>query len=138
MVADLVPLAFDKIKQTRNYTEIIFRGFSKKFAIYVEPHVGKILHNHLSDAPRKRPLTHHLISSIFRGLDVRVKHVVLYDLQDTTYFARLFLEQNQAELKHIVEIDARPSDSITLALMHRAPIFCSKKVYDEAIAIVES
>ena len=142
MTSELIQLAMDKIVQTRNYTEIIFRCMKNdsetRFAIYVEPHVGKILHNYLTDVERARPLTHDLITAIFRGLDVRVKQVVIYDIQDTTYFARLFLEQQCGAIKHIVEVDARPSDCIALALMQGAPLYCSPEVFEKTIPIVES
>ena len=137
MVSELVQLTFDRIMQTRSYTEIILKTQEKKFAIYVDSQVGKILHNYLGDVERPRPLTHDLISSIFRGLDVQVKQVVIYDLQDTTYYARLFLEQQRGDIRQFVEIDCRPSDCITLALMHNAPVYCAREVLDKTIPIVE-
>jgi bifunctional DNase/RNase len=136
MSLDLVQLTLDKILQTRTYTEIVLKSPEKKFAIYVDAHVGKILHNYVTDVEPSRPLTHDLISSIFRGLEVQVKQVVIYDLQETTYFARIFLEQICGGIRHIVEIDARPSDCITLALMHNAPIYCAKEVLEKTIPIV--
>jgi bifunctional DNase/RNase len=82
-------------------------------------------------------MTHDLISSVFRGLDVRVKQVVINDLQDTTYFARIFIEQQTDSLRHIVEIDARPSDCITLALMHNCPVYCTREVLEKTIDVVD-
>ena len=46
---------------------------------------------------------------IFRGMDVRIKQVVINDIQDTIYFARLFLEQDLGDIRHIIEVDARCS-----------------------------
>jgi bifunctional DNase/RNase len=137
MLTELVQLSFDKIMQTRTYTVIVFKARDKKFAIYVEPVVGKILQIHLTDIEKPRPLTHDLISSILKGLDVAVKQVVINDLQETTYYARIFLEQRRDPTRHIVEIDGRPSDFITLALMHNAPIYCTKEVLEKTIPVVE-
>jgi uncharacterized protein len=137
MSTDLYQLTFDKIMQTRTYTVIIFNGGGKKFAIYVDPSVGKILHIYLTDIEKPRPLTHDLISSIFRGFEIIVKQVVINDLQETTYYARLFLEQRKGPIRDIVEIDGRPSDFITLALMHNAPIYCTKEVLEKTIPVVE-
>lgn len=137
MITELVQLSFDKIMQTRSYTVIVLKGLEKKFAIYVEPHVGKILQMYLTDSEKPRPLTHDLITSMFKGFEISVKQVVINDVQDTVYYARLFLEQMRGETRHIVEIDGRPSDFITLALMHNAPVYCSKEVLDKIIPVLE-
>ncbi|HXF28983.1 MAG TPA: bifunctional nuclease domain-containing protein [Chlamydiales bacterium] len=137
MVSELIQLAFDKIMQTRTYTVIVLKTQEKKFAIYVDPAIGKSLQNYLTDNEKPRPMTHDLISTIFKGLDVRVKQIVINDIQETVYYARLFLEQEKDGFRHIVEIDARPSDCIILALMHNAPVYCSKEVVEKAVPVLE-
>src|SRR4029079_7951698 len=109
MISELVQLAFDKIMQTRTYTVIVLKTPEKKFAIYVDPAIGKSLQNYLTDIEKPRPMTHDLLSSMFKGLDIKVKQIVINDIQDTVYYARLFLEQERGKIRHIVEIDARPS-----------------------------
>ncbi|MFI5334932.1 MAG: bifunctional nuclease family protein, partial [Chlamydiales bacterium] len=59
------------------------------------------------------------------------------DVEDTIYFARLFLEQMVGEERHIVEIDARPSDCIILALMYNAPIYCKSELFDKVVPVEE-
>ncbi|MBI3236143.1 MAG: bifunctional nuclease family protein, partial [Chlamydiales bacterium] len=54
---------------------------------------------------------------------------------DTVYFARLYLEQVVDGKKTILEIDCRPSDAVTLALMNGIPIFCRKEVLEKAISV---
>lgn len=137
MNSELVQLSFDKIMQTHSYTVIVLKHDETKFAIYVEPQVGKILQMYLTDIEKPRPLTHDLISSICKGLDISVKQIVINDVQDTTYYARLFLEQMRGEIRHIVEIDGRPSDFITLALMHNAPVYCVKDVLEKVIPVID-
>jgi bifunctional DNase/RNase len=137
MQSELIPLSFDKIMQTKSYTVVVLGTREKKFAIYTEPHVGKTIQTFLAGTEKPRPLTHDLIDMILRSMDVKVLQVVITDIQDTIYFARLFLEQYTAEMRHIVEIDARPSDSITLALMHNAPVYCTKDVLDRTVAVQE-
>lgn len=137
MITELVQLSFDKIMQTRSYTVIVLKGNEKKFAIYVEPHVGKVLQMYLTDSEKPRPLTHDLITSLFKGFEISVKQVVINDVQDTIYYARLFLEQMRGDTRHIVEIDGRPSDFITLALMHNAPVYCAKEVLEKIIPVLE-
>lgn len=134
-MSKLIQLSFHKIMQTRSYTVIILNGEEKSFAIYTDPSIGRTLQLLLTKVNLPRPQTHVLVDMIFTGLDIVVKQVVLYDVQDTVYFARLFLEQQLDDMRHIIEIDARPSDSLTWALMSNAPIYCTRDVLDKTIAI---
>ena len=135
MPSQLIQLSFDKIMQTRAYTVIILGANNKRFAIYMEPSVGRNIQMFLTGIERPRPITHDLIDILLEGLEVRIKQVVINDVQDTTYFARLFLEQDLGDIRHIIEIDARPSDCITLALMNNVPVYCTKEVLDKTIAV---
>jgi len=66
-----------------------------------------------------RPLTHDLISNIVDKLDAKIISIVLTDIRDSTYYSKIHLSYNDAE----ITLDARPSDSIALALRANAPIF---------------
>ncbi len=72
----------------------------------------------------QRPLTHDLMQQIVDGLGGKLSRVVVTDIQGNTYFARLYLSRGH----ELVAIDARPSDSIALALRCESPIFLSRKV----------
>jgi bifunctional DNase/RNase len=135
MAAELVPVTFNKILQSRAYTVIILGTEEKKFAIYTDPHVGRNIQLYLTEEHKPRPYTHDLITSIFDGLDIKVIQVVINDVEDTIYFARIFLEQQVGDERHILEIDARPSDCITLALMRNTPVFCKRSVLEKAVAV---
>jgi bifunctional DNase/RNase len=136
MYSELIQLNFDKILQTHSYTVIILVGNQKRFAIYTDPSIGKILQLYLTGVEKQRPLTHDLICSIFKGFDIKIKQIVINDMQDTIYFARLFLEQAAPDgLKHIIEIDARPSDCIALALMNNIPVYCTKEVLEKTVSV---
>ncbi|MFA6955494.1 MAG: bifunctional nuclease family protein [Thermoanaerobaculia bacterium] len=78
-----------------------------------------------------RPLTHDLFHSVLATLGMRVARVVVNDLRDSTFFARIFLSIEDRE----VEVDARPSDAIALALRADAPIFVDQSVLDQAQTI---
>jgi hypothetical protein len=133
----LIPVSFDKILQSRSYTVIIFSSEKKKFAIYTEPKVGTNIQIHLTQGAPPRPYTHDLMSGLMKGLGIKLLQVVINDIEDTIYFARLFLEQNLGDQKQIIEIDARPSDCIVLALMHQIPIFCRADILDKAVPVEE-
>lgn len=135
MTKELIQLSFDKIMQTRSYTVVVLGARNKKFAIYTDPGIGRTLQMYLTGAEKARPLTHDLMDSIFRGLRVTIKQVVINDVQETIYYARLFLEQEVGDIRHILEIDARPSDCITLALMNNVPVYCTKEVLEKTIPI---
>ena len=137
MFGELVQLTFDKIMQTRTYTVVILGAGEKRFAIYTDPSIGKTLQMYLTGVEKPRPLTHDLINHIFNGLEITIKQVVINDLQDTVYFARLFLEQEIGDVLHIIEVDARPSDCITLALMNNVPVYCTREVLDKTIPVDE-
>ena len=134
---ELIPIKFDKVMQSRAYTCVVLGTDEKKFAIYTDPASGKAMQLYLASTEKLRPYTHDLITRIFRGLEIKIKQVVINDLQDTIYFARLFLEQQVGDLLHIVEIDARPSDCITLALLYKVPVYCTRGVFENTIPYAE-
>jgi bifunctional DNase/RNase len=137
MSKDFVQVTFDRIIQTRVYTAIVLKSTAVRFAIFSDHTVGKFLQSHLSGDERIRPQTHDLVSTLLQAFDVRVKQVVINDVKESTFFARLFLEMEKDQMRHIVEIDARPSDCIILAFLHNAPVFCVKEVIDKVIPFVE-
>lgn len=104
----------------------------KVIAIFVDHSVAAAITMFLHKIKKPRPLTHDLIASIFAGLGVQAQKVVINDLHDDTFFARLFLVQESELGRNLVEIDARPSDSIALALQQGCPVFVAEKVWAKA------
>jgi uncharacterized protein len=137
MPQDYVQVAFDRIIQTHAYTAVVLRDKDLRFAIFSDSSVGRFLQLHLGGENRIRPQTYDLLSTILQAYEVRVKQILINDLEDTTFFARLFLEMQKDGLRHIVELDARPSDCIILAFLHNAPVFCAKHVMDRVIPFME-
>lgn len=133
MLSEIIPLSIDKIVQSRTYTVIVLKAEDKSFALYTESNVGKICQLFLADTTTQRPLTHDFLDRIFEGFEINIKQVIINDIQDNVYFARLFLEQETEGVLHIVEIDGRPSDCLILALLNNAPIYCTKEVLEKAI-----
>ena len=82
----------------------------------------------------ERPLTHDLLASILGDLGVSVRRIVVSDLADETYRARIVLGSDGDD--H--EIDARPSDAIALAVRVAAPIFATEAVLDRASVMPEA
>ncbi len=71
-----------------------------------------------------RPLSHDLMKSVIESLKARVDRIVIHDIQENTFFAKVVLESTVGPL----EIDARPSDSIALALRTGSPIYVSDQI----------
>ena len=71
-----------------------------------------------------RPLTHDLVQLLIEKLDGKLDRVVISDVINNTYYARLFIQRNQENL----QVDSRPSDAIALALRFEAPIFINETI----------
>jgi len=76
----------------------------------------------------ERPLTHDLFATTLDQLGVHVERVVISELAEETYHARLYLERQGLE----VEVDARPSDALALAVRGEVPIFAAESVLEQA------
>lgn len=74
-----------------------------------------------------RPLTHNLIESMLKELRAKVIRVQIEDIRDNVYLGRVFFRQG----RRVFNVDARPSDSIALAVGFRAPILVSRAVVDK-------
>jgi bifunctional DNase/RNase len=92
--------------------------------------VGNAIQMSLNGEKKERPLTHDLIGHILTGLGATLEHVVINDVNEGTFYARILLKMKNELGQKIVEIDARPSDSTVLALAHGRPILVTKKVYE--------
>ena len=75
-----------------------------------------------------RPMTHDLLRNTISSLKAEVRHILVNDLQDNTFFATISLVQNGSDMT----IDSRPSDAIALALRTESPIFVEEKVIEAA------
>jgi uncharacterized protein len=75
-----------------------------------------------------RPMTHDLLKSIVEALGGVVERVIVVDMRDNTYFAVVRIHREGLSL----DIDARPSDAIALALRTKSPILCESQVIDQA------
>ncbi len=85
----------------------------------------------LENIATPRPMTHDLLRNTISELDARVTRVVINDLRDSTFFAQIRVIAGERTL----ELDARPSDAIALALRTEAPIFVEQSVLDQAQTI---
>ena len=137
MQPDVVTVTVKGVMPTANGCAVFLGDEAKTFVIYVDHSVGNAIQMTLDGVKKDRPLTHDLIGSIMLGLDTQLDHVVINDAHEGTYFARIILRMENELGKKIVEIDARPSDSIVLALQQKRPLFVSRSVFDTAEDMTE-
>jgi bifunctional DNase/RNase len=118
---------------------VVFLGSEDKvFVMLVDQNVGAAITMFMQGRQKERPLTHDLLANVLRALGAKIDRVVVNDLKDGTYFARLVLSaENESQQKKIIEIDARPSDCIAMATQQSAPIFVSLDVWDEVEDMTE-
>jgi len=127
---DVIEVTIKGLMPTANGCAVFLGNDQKTFVIYVDPSVGSAISMTISGVKKERPLTHDLIGHIFLGFGIALERIVINDVNDGTYFARVILQmKNELGLK-ILELDARPSDSIVLALQQKRPIFVAQTVFD--------
>ncbi|MDP2968715.1 MAG: DUF151 domain-containing protein [Deltaproteobacteria bacterium] len=103
------------------------RDGKKGLPIWIGLLEANAIDKELKQVSSPRPMTHDLLHSILTQTQVKVKEVKIVDLKEQTYFATLFLILN----KGLIEVDARPSDAIILALKSKVPILVSAKILEQ-------
>ncbi len=102
--------------------------------IWIGPFEADAITIELQGVPMARPLTHDLMRSLLETLNVGVTYIVINDLRDDTFYARIILSVEHTPR----EIDSRPSDAIALAVRFHAPIFVAESVMEQAGILAES
>lgn len=130
MQSDVVAVTIKGVMPTANGCAVFLGDDSKTFVIYVDHFVGDAIQKSLNGVKKERPLTHDLIGSLLLGLGVRLEHIIVNDERESTFYARILLRMENELGKKIIELDARPSDSIVLALQQKRPIYVARHVFE--------
>ena len=131
MKNDVVPVQIRGILPANNGCALFVGNDAKVFVINVEPSMGQVIQMFLRETPKERPLTHDLIANILKGFTITVERVVITDLKNSTYYARLVLQQQNEVARKLVEIDARPSDCLAIASAQKRPIYVSAALFEQ-------
>jgi bifunctional DNase/RNase len=138
MKNDVVPVQIRGILPANNSGCALFVGNDEKvFVINVESSMGQVIGMFLNETPKERPLTHDLIANILKGFSITVERVVITELKNSTYYARLILQQQNELARKLVEIDARPSDCLALATAQKRPIYVSSPLFAQVEDMTE-
>jgi uncharacterized protein len=118
----------------------VFLGNQEKaFMIFVDQSVGAAISMFMRGMQKERPLTHDLLANVLQALGAKIERAVVSDIQRGTCYARLVLTvENELKQKKIIEIDARPSDCIAMAIAQGAPIYVSLEVWDQVEDMTEA
>ncbi len=131
MKSDVLPIEIRGILPANSGCAIFVGNAQKVFVIQVEHNMGQVIGMFLRDSPKPRPLTHDLVNSIFKGFGISVERVIITELKNQTYYARLILQQDNELGRKLVEIDARPSDCLALATAQKRQIFVSTSLFEQ-------
>ena len=104
------------------------RDGQRSFPIVIGIREAQAIHRGVHGLQHERPLTHDLMLSVLDSLGVSLERVIVNDLRDGTFFARLIFVRNG----ETYDIDSRPSDAIALAVQRQTPIYVEEKVFDDA------
>ena len=106
----------------------------KYLPIWIGPGEADAIALKLQNVTVPRPLTHDLLSDVISSLDARVDRIVVSDLSDDTFFAKIVLQVNGSTM----EVDSRPSDALALAVRTESPIFAEDSVVEKAAIMLDT
>ena len=115
----------------QNYNRVVIlkeKESERYLLIWIGPSEAEAIAMRLGDVQPPRPQTHDLLRSIIEQLEAQVSYVLVNDLNNDTFYARIVLDQNGRQ----VEIDSRTSDAIALAVRAQVPIYAEESVLDRA------
>lgn len=119
-----------------NYQRVVIlkeRDANRYLPIWIGPAEADAIAVQLQEVAVPRPLTHDLLNSVISALGAAVRSIVVNDLNNDTFFARILLDVDGRSL----EIDSRPSDALALAVRVQVPIFAEDAVLEKAGVVMD-
>jgi bifunctional DNase/RNase len=128
----MIEMTIDSIRVSlMNYQRVVIlkeKTSDRYLPIWIGPAEADAIAVKLQGVTVPRPLTHDLLSSVIDTLGAAVSSIIVNDLKNDTFFAKVILE---IDGKH-VEVDSRPSDALALAVRTGVPIFADESVLEKA------
>ena len=106
----------------------------KYLPIWIGPGEADAIALKLQNVSVPRPLTHDLLSDVISSLDAQVDRIVVSDLSDDTFYAKVVLQVNGSTM----EVDSRPSDALALAVRTESPIYAEDSVVEKAAIMLDA
>lgn len=122
------------IRETSDQQSVVLRekDGERQFPIVIGLFEAVAIDRCVRDRKTKRPMTHDLMASLVPALGAKLEKVIISDLRENTFYATLIFQSSGAVSP--VEVDARPSDAIALAVHVDAPIFVQERVLESVLA----
>ena len=99
----------------------------RAFPIWIGLSEARAIHSELQGMEHPRPLTHDLLASVIDKVDGKIQRVVITHTKDNVFYATLVIKTDDS----LIEIDARPSDAIVMALKFNAPIYIDRNLFEK-------
>ena len=126
----VVPVLVKGVMPTSGGCAVFLGTDEKTFVIYMDQVIGDAIQRAVNGEDSPRPMTHDLMLTLLDGLEAEVERVVINQVKKGAFHARLIVAMEN-ELGHkIIELDARPSDSIVLALASGKPLYVARDVLE--------
>jgi hypothetical protein len=133
----LIELTIESIRVSlMNYQRVVIlreKQSERYLCIWIGPAEADAIAVQLQEVSVARPLTHDLLRSVIDQLGAQVSHIIVNDLSNDTFYARIVLDVNGNSM----EVDSRPSDAIALAVRAKVPIFADESVLDRAGVLLD-
>ncbi len=133
----MIEMTIDSIRVSlMNYQRVVIlkeKEADRYLPIWIGPAEADAIAVKLQNVELSRPLTHDLLQSVITTLGASLNYIVVNELQNDTFYAKLSLNVDGAQ----VEVDSRPSDALALAVRAGAPIYAEESVLDKAGIILE-
>ena len=117
------------IMETEDQQVIVLRerDGDRAFPIMIGTYEALAIDRRIKGQIPERPMTHDLFASVLAGLDATLEKIVISELRERTFFAKLLIRRNG----EVIEVDSRPSDAIALGSAMQTPIYVDDEVLDE-------
>ncbi len=133
----MVEMSIESIRVSMmNYQRVVIlreKGAERYLPIWIGPAEADAIAIKLQGVAVPRPLTHDLLDSVITALGALVSLIIVCDLHDDTFYAKVILDVNGKQ----IEIDSRPSDAMALAVRAKAPIYAAESVLDKAGIVID-
>lgn len=130
MKNEMLETTIKGVVPTASGSALFLSTMTKTFVIYIDTTIGSAISLTLNCIKKERPLTHDLIGTILLGFGISVEKVIIHDVRDSIFYARLFLTMKNELGTKLVELDTRPSDAVLIALQAHKPVFVAQRVVD--------
>ena len=134
----MIEMSIESVRVSmQNYQRVVIlkeKAADRYLVIWIGAAEAEAIAMRLGDVQAPRPQTHDLLRSVIDTLGAQVSHILVNDLTNDTFYARIVLDNHGSPL----EIDSRPSDAIALAVRAQVPIFAEESVLERAGLLLDN